>query len=47
MKAIEYEDRSGDINLTKNGEKWVVENDAAFFELLLGVTGDNVAGNGN
>lgn len=47
LKAIEYEDRSGDINLTKNGEKWVVENDAAFFELLLGVTGDNVAGNGN
>jgi len=47
LKAIEYEDRSGDINLTKNGEKWVVENDPAFFELLLGVTGDNVAGNGN
>lgn len=47
LKAIEYEDRSGDINLTKNGEKWVVENDVAFFELLLGVTGDNVAGNGN
>lgn len=47
LKAIEYEDRSGDINLTKNGEKWGVENDAAFFELLLGVTGDNVAGNGN
>lgn len=47
LKAIEYEDRSGDINLTKNGEKWVVENDATFFELLLGVTGDNVAGNGN
>ncbi len=47
LKAIEYEDRSGDINLTKNGEKWVVENDAAFFELLLGVTGDNVADNGN
>lgn len=47
LKAIEYEDRSGDINLTKNGEKWVVENDAAFFELLLGVIGDNVAGNGN
>lgn len=47
LKVIEYEDRSMDVNLTRDGNKWRVERDAAFFDLLLGNTGDNVAGNGN
>lgn len=47
LKVIEYEDRSMDVNLTRDGNKWRVESDAAFFDLLLGNTGDNVAGNGN
>lgn len=47
LKVIEYEDRSMDVNLTKAGYKWKVENDAAFFDLLLGNTGGNVAGSGN
>lgn len=36
LQGIEYDERTIDINLTKHEDKWVIENDAAFYELLLG-----------
>lgn len=36
LKAIEYDERTLDLTLSKEGNGWSIENDGAFFELLLG-----------
>lgn len=39
LKVIEFDERTLDINLLKKGQQWEIEKDAAFYELLLGTTG--------
>lgn len=36
FNTIEYDERTFDINLKKDGDKWNIETDATFYELLLG-----------
>lgn len=39
LKVVEYDERTIDINLKKDGQKWKIESDEAFYELLLGSSG--------
>lgn len=46
FNAIEYDERTLDINLIKESNKWQIENDAALYELLLGSSTNTEVGVG-
>lgn len=46
LQGIEYEERTLDINLVKNENKWEIEDDAALYELLLGNSSDKEINSG-